>query len=101
MNAKSAFLRLLLFWLLMDRAEAQQTPVKFVRVPDGGIQPQALIDSEGFLNLGYLRGDPRGGDVFYARRAADATNFTKPLRVNAKTGSAVALGTVRGAQIAL
>jgi len=57
--------------------------------------------SKGSLHLIYLKGEPEGCDVFYVRRAAGQTNFSAPLRVNSQPGSAVAIGTVRGAQLAL
>ncbi len=76
-------------------------PVKLLRVPDGGIQPQAIVDGKGVLHLVYLNGEPKGCDVFYARREAGQSGFSVPLRVNSQPGSAIALGTVRGAQLAL
>jgi len=75
--------------------------VKLLRVPEGGLQPQALIDSLGTLHLVYLSGDPKHCDVLYARRPVGQANFSKPIRVNSIPGSAIALGTVRGAQVAL
>jgi hypothetical protein len=76
-------------------------PVKLMRTPDDGLQPQALVDGMGALHLVYLKGDPKACDVFYARRAAGQTNFSAPLRVNSEPGSAIAVGTIRGAQFAL
>ncbi len=76
-------------------------PVKLVRTPDDGLQPQALMDAKGTLHLVYLKGDPKACDVFYARRAAGRTNFSAPLRVNSEPCSAIAVGTIRGAQFAL
>jgi hypothetical protein len=75
--------------------------VHFIRTPDGGLQPQAVTDKSGSVHLVYLKGDPAACDVFYVRRAAGHTNFSAPLRVNSEAGSAIALGTVRGAQLAL
>jgi hypothetical protein len=75
--------------------------VHVLRVPNGGIQPQAVVDSSGTAHLVYLKGDPAGCDVFYARRPPGQTNFSSPIQVNTNAGSAIALGTVRGAQIAL
>jgi len=76
------------------------TPVKLRRTPEGGLQPQALVDGKGTLQLVYLKGDPKACDVYYARRAAGQTNFSS-LRVNSEPGSAIAVGTIRGAQFAL
>jgi hypothetical protein len=75
--------------------------VHFSRTPYGGIQPQAAIDQHGTVHLVYLKGDPAGCDVFYVRRPRGSTNFSSPLRVNSEPGTAIAIGTVRGPQLAL
>ena len=80
---------------------AESGKVTLVRTPFAGIQPQALVDEHGALHLIYFAGDSAGGDVFYVRREAGQTEFSSPLRVNSQPGSAVAAGTVRGAQMAL
>ncbi len=68
------------------------------RVPNGGIQPQIVTDATGTPHLLYFAGDGKAGDLFYGRREKSA--WTKPLRVNSSEGSAVAIGTIRGGQIA-
>jgi len=75
--------------------------VRLQRAPAGALQPQAAMDAQGTLHLVYLKGEPKGCDVFYSRRARGAEGFTPPLRVNSQPGSAVAVGTIRGAQLAL
>jgi hypothetical protein len=75
--------------------------VKLIRTPNGGVQPQAVMDERGKLHLIYLAGEPGASDVFYVRRDAGKTEFSAPLRVNSQPGSAIAIGTIRGAQIAL
>jgi hypothetical protein len=88
--------------LMLSEAPARvnaSPSVKLLRTPDGGIQPQAVADSRGTLHLVYLKGDPQACDVFYIRREAGA--FSTPVRVNSRQASAIAVGTVRGAQIAL
>lgn len=75
--------------------------VEFVRIPTGGLQPQAAVDAGGRLHLIYFKGEPAAGDVFYIRRDAAATTFTPPVRVNSQANSAVAIGTVRGPHLAL
>jgi hypothetical protein len=75
--------------------------VSLVATPDGGIQPQAVIDSRGTLHLIYFKGQAGSGDLFYVRRPAGAAAFSAPLRVNSETGTAIATGTVRGGQLAL
>ena len=74
--------------------------VRFYRAPNGGIQPQATVDDQGTLHLVYYVGDAHHGDLFYARSKDGGASFASPLPVN-KGGSAIAAGTIRGAQIAL
>lgn len=75
--------------------------VRAQRAPAGALQPQAVMDAQGTLHLVYLNGEPKGCDVFYTRRAPGKTTFSPPIRVNSQPGSAVAVGTIRGAQFAL
>ena len=84
----------------MRIAEAGDSLVKVVRVPDGGVQPQAAVDSKGVIHLIYCTGDPAHGDAFYVV-TTNGDQFSKPIRVNSQTGSVVALGTVRGPQLAI
>ena len=71
------------------------------RVPDGGIQPEAAIDSRGVLHLLYFAGEAAGGDLFYVRSNDLGATFSTPIRVNSQPGSAIATGTIRGGQLAL
>ena len=71
------------------------------RVPEGGIQPEAAIDSRGVLHLLYFAGEPAGGDLFYVRSNDLGATFSTPIRVNSQPGSAIATGTIRGGQLAL
>jgi hypothetical protein len=75
--------------------------VELVRVPDDGIQPQAAVESTGTLHLIYYKGAAGGGDVFYVHRGSQDGSWSTPLRVNSQPESAVAAGTIRGAQLAL
>jgi hypothetical protein len=75
--------------------------VTLVRTPDGGIQPQAVIDPSGTLHLIYFKGDPAAGDLFYRRQVSGSATLSEALRVNSQPGSAVAIGTIRGGQISL
>ena len=74
--------------------------VELKRVPDGGIQPQVAVDRDGTVHLVYFKGDPAGGDLFYAR-SEDGLTFTRPIQVNSVPGTAIAIGNIRGARIAL
>jgi hypothetical protein len=75
--------------------------VSVLATPEGGIQPQAAINDRGVIHLVYFKGDPSGGDLFYARLEPGEARFTPPVRVNSQPGSAIAIGTIRGGQIAL
>lgn len=74
--------------------------VELKRVPGGGIQPQTVVDLEGTVHLVYFKGDPSEGDLFYAR-SKDGVMFSAPIRVNSVPGTAVAVGNIRGARIAV
>jgi hypothetical protein len=75
--------------------------VKTIKTPDGGLQPQAAVDSRGALHVVYLYGDPAAADVGYVRKNPGAKAFTTPVRVNDRPGSAIAIGTVRGVHLAI
>jgi hypothetical protein len=75
--------------------------VTVLDTPNGGIQPQAVVDARGTLHLIYFKGEEGAGDLFYVRREAGKERFSEPIRVNSQLGSAVAIGSIRGGQIAL
>lgn len=85
----------------IPRPREDWTEVKIIRTPDGGIQPQVAVDRDGVVHLIYFKGEEMAGDIYYVRKSARDTEFSKPLRVNSVPGSAVATGSIRGAQIAL
>jgi hypothetical protein len=62
--------------------------IALVRVPDGGIQPQAVMGPGGILHLLYFKGDPKSGDLFYTKSADYGSAWSTPLRVNSTPGSA-------------
>jgi hypothetical protein len=76
-------------------------PIDLIRVPNGGIQPEAVVDSAGNVHLVYLAGELRAADVFYTRSADGGRTFSTPVRVNSQEGSAIPGGAIRGAQIAV
>jgi len=82
-------------------ATASRDVVSIVRVPQGGIQPEAVVDSRGVLHLLYFTGDAGAGDLFYVRSSDSGSTFSPPVRVNSQPGSAIAAGTIRGGQIAV
>jgi hypothetical protein len=84
---------------------ASLPPVTLLRTPDNGIQPQAVVDATGVLHLVYYKSDPAHGDLFYVRRQLKSGGgdgpWSRPLRVNDRPGTAIAIGSIRGAQIAV
>src|SRR3954452_1756585 len=85
--------------LLLSTAAAVGTSsaasVSVVRVPHGGIQPQATVDARGTLHLLYFADEPGGGNLFYVRSHDYGRTFSAPVRVNSQDGSATATGTIR------
>ena len=75
--------------------------VTLVRVPSGGVQPDVAVDRSGTVHMVYLAGEPGSADVFYVRSSDGGRTFPRAVRVNSQMGSAIAAGTIRGAQIAL
>jgi hypothetical protein len=74
--------------------------VSVLRVPDKGIQPQTAVDAKGTVHLIYYQGDAQRGDIFYVH-SADGKHFSKPIRVNSHPKSVIAMGNIRGAQLAV
>ena len=85
----------------VDQVWADERKVTLIRTPDGGIQPQVVEDPSGTLHLIYFKGTPDAGALFYVRRGPGEDGFSKPIQVNSQPESALAIGTVRGAHIAL
>src|SRR6266568_7275943 len=86
---------------LVTRTLGSAGPIKLLATPDDGIQPQAALDAKGMVHLIYFKGDPKAGDIFYVRREPGQNEFSKPLPVNAQPHTAMAMGTIRGAQLAV
>lgn len=74
--------------------------VRVEDVPEHGLQPEVAIDSNGIVHLVYLRGDPKAADVRYASRLP-GKDWSASKTVNTTPGTAMALGSIRGPQIAL
>jgi hypothetical protein len=64
------------------------------------MQPDVVVDGAGVVHLVYLAGEPSAADVFYSQ-LKDGGTLSSGVRVNSEDGSAIATGTIRGAQIAL
>src|SRR5262245_28917908 len=82
-------------------AQASDKRVNVMRVPDRGIQPQAVLDGKGVLHLIYFKGEPAAGDLFYVRGESGKRILSEPIRVNSQPASAIAVGTIRGGQLAI
>src|SRR5881409_144003 len=94
-------LGLLLCFLSLGLSAAESTRVELVRTPESGIQPQAAVDGKGVVHLIYYKGEGGGGDIFYVHQAPGQETFSKPIQVNSQPKSAMAAGTIRGAQLAV
>jgi hypothetical protein len=86
-----------LMWSLLPGNAA----VSIEKLPEPGLQPQTIAAPDGTVHLLYLAGDPKSADVLYRKQRAGSTDWAAPLRVNSQPGSAIAIGTIRGAQFAL
>lgn len=75
--------------------------VTVAALPAGGIQPQAAIDANGVIHVVYFSGTPSGGNLLYVKLKTDGSQASAPVRINSVEGSALATGSVRGAQMAL
>jgi len=73
--------------------------VSVVRLPEGAIQPQLLVDGA-VIHVLYFKGDPAHGDLFYAQLGSNGS-FSHTMQVNGHAGSAIATGTMRGGHLAL
>ena len=91
---------LLLLAMVLPMALRAST-VRMERVPEGGVQPQVVAGADGTLHMVYLTGEPGKADVNYASRKPGTKAWSKAVLANSQPGTAVALGTIRGAQVAV
>src|SRR5215831_14687563 len=101
LGAGACLVACLTWTLAISAAPAAATSVELVRVPSGGVQPEAVLDANGILHLLYFAGEPQAGDLFYVRSSDYGKTFSTPIRVNSQQGSAIATGTIRGGQLAI
>jgi hypothetical protein len=92
-------MRALAFLTLLTTALSAE--VRIERVPEHGVQPQVLTTASGQVHLVYLKGEPGKADVRYVTRKLGGTQWSEPRSINSVPGSAIAMGTIRGAQMAL
>ncbi|HWF66166.1 MAG TPA: sialidase family protein, partial [Acidobacteriaceae bacterium] len=81
-------------------ARIDRPAVSLIHVPNGGIQPQ-VIEQDGVVHLIYFSGPAEKGDIYYVQSRDFGQTFSQPLRVNHRSGSAIAVGNIRGAQLAV
>lgn len=74
--------------------------VRLRSIPGDGIQPQVAV-AQNRIHLVYFSGDPKHGDIFYVKSNDFGRTFSAPLRVNSQQGNALAIGAIRGAQVAV
>jgi len=82
-------------------SQASVPRVRPLRTPGSGLQPRALVDEHGSVHLVTFHGDPAGGELEYACSRDGGTSFSAPVAVSSVPASAVAIGNVRGAWVAL
>ena len=75
--------------------------VQLERVPEDGVQPQIVTASNGTLHLVYLKPSGRSYDLRHTTKKRGASSWETPSTVNSTPDTAVAMGTIRGAQIAV
>lgn len=93
--------QVIVFLLIAGALGGAEPVVQVERLPSGGVQPQALAAADGTVHLVWFSGAPAAGNLLYARRGPTDATFSAPLRVNSQDGAAVAMGTIRGAHLAL
>ena len=60
-----------------------------------------MLDHNGVPHMIYFKGSASAGDIEYVHRQANGKDFSEPIRVNSEPRSAIAIGTVRGPQLAV
>lgn len=80
---------------------ASAQTVRTLRLPRGAIQPQAAVDDNGAIDLLYFQGEPQHGDLYFVQWTDGVADFKSPLKVNRNPQSAIAIGNIRGAHLAV
>jgi hypothetical protein len=84
--------------------------VELLRTPNGGLQPQGVVDQQGTVHLVYFKarggdaaeqGGNAVGDLFYITRPNGSSTWSAPVRVNNLVGSARRNNNINHAQLAL
>lgn len=74
--------------------------VRVEEVPENGLQPEVAAGPHGIVHLVYLKGSANGADVRYTWRKP-GESWQPGITVNSIPKSGIAVGTIRGPQIAL
>ena len=69
-------------------------------VPESGLQPEVAVARDGTVHLVYLHGEPKAAEVRYTYRKPGEAWHPGQM-VNSPKSSAIALGTIRGPQLAV
>ena len=101
MTTRLCLLAVLLSATPLLAADAAAPRVVAMRVPNNGIQPQVAVDEKNVVHLLYFKGDERHGDLFYTRSTDAGSTWSNAIRVNSQPNSAIAIGTMRHAHMAL
>jgi hypothetical protein len=75
-------------------------PVSVIHVPNNGIQPQ-IVQVDHVVHLLYYSGDPAHGDLYYTNSKDEGGSWSSAVKVNTETGDAIAIGNIRGGQLAV
>ncbi|HEX7448354.1 MAG TPA: hypothetical protein VF306_12455, partial [Pirellulales bacterium] len=75
--------------------------MRTLRLPKGAIQPQVAVDDNGAIDLIYFYGEPQHGDLFFVRWNDGVGDFKLAIKVNQHAASAIAIGNIRGAHLAV
>ncbi len=86
-------------WLLLAASLSAQVQVD--SLPEPGIQPQVALTAEGVGHPVYLKSDPKACGIRHSVRRSGGGGWAAPVMANSTPDSAIATGTIRGAQIAL
>ncbi len=88
-------------FIVLSAAVANAQSVRTLRLPRGAIQPQVAVDDNGAIDLIYFYGEPQHGDLFFVRWTDGVGDFKSAIKVNQNPQSAVAIGNIRGAHLAV
>lgn len=74
--------------------------VRVESIPESGLQPEVAVAKDGTVHLVYLAGEPKAAEVRYTyRKPGEAWHPSQV--VNSPNSPAIALGTIRGPQLAV